>query len=119
MRDILKVVNTLTLPPPPVVEEVSEVGEMLPVSADLIQDGSTTELKPLQPTSKRVLALEAKFTMGECSLVVKHKEDKDHIAGESLLRASFFGLVADFQMSNHDTGLDMELSRYLKNIGCI
>jgi hypothetical protein len=113
LRDLLKIVNTL-IPPPPVVEEseVSAVGELLPVSGDLMGEGGITEITPIQQSLKKVAALDAKFTMGQCSLVVRHNESKDNVAGESLLRTSFHGLVAQFKLSNHDMLLDMELSWY-------
>lgn len=109
LKDLLKVVNTLVPPASPALPPTGEaVGELLPVSADLNLEG--VALAPLQKSSKRVPALDAKFTMGECSLVVRHNESKEHISGDSLLRTSFHGLYTHFQMSNQDMSLDMELS---------
>src|SRR5689334_2896842 len=85
-RDLLSVINTL-LPPP--VPEDSTVRELIP-TRDLIPNGAAVGLGNIIKKSKRVVSLEAQFSMARCSLVVKHNEDRNtNLAGDSLLRTSF------------------------------
>lgn len=110
IRDILAVVNTLIPPALPQVQAIASAP--LPVAGDLIPEGIASSIE-LKRTTKRIVSLAAKFTMGACSIIVRDTQGKDgKVETEtSLLRIRLDGLLADFELSNNDLTLDMELSR--------
>jgi hypothetical protein len=108
VRDILAVVNTLIPPAAPEVQEQAVHSAPLLVG-DLIPEGIASSIE-LKRTSKRIVSMAAKFTMGSCSIIVRDTQG-DGRAETSLLRIRLDGLLADFELSNNDLTLDMGLSR--------